>query len=236
AAPEVGLEEEVAAIGPLLSKKRRKRVNGGADANAPCKSTRGGKSLLTMGLAADSTFVTPTDTKGVSDPDSLEEEIKRHDQEIQSLGLVESEVHGLKSQEKNLNTRLEAEVDMKKAAEAKNAELSKELESLHPSHRRRKVKATFKEFKKYEDDRVEKRCAEIDARLDALSIEFGEELYPHMLTAIAGMSKGIEYGVKQGEAKLDLAAIEEYDLEADDKYIIALHALKDLKYPLVDQL
>nr|GEW33137.1 hypothetical protein [Tanacetum cinerariifolium] len=341
AAPEVGLEEEVAAMRPLLSKKRRKRVNDRADANAPRKvprkdhafvhpeqSTRGGKSLLTMGLTADSTFVTPTDTKGVSDPDSLsfeiptenvatmevqdthsaksarsgkltsspsvvgspeviyqpgwdmtnschldttnacqyvvdhivplgiqvrEEEIKRLDQEIQSLGLVELEVHGLKSQEKNLNTRLEAEVDINKAAEVKNAELSKELESLRA--------------------RVEKRCAEMDARLDALSIEFGEELYPHMLTAIAGrrwvighdlrlavikcaesielrqvfanvvsmgiakgMSEGIEYGVKQGEAKLDLAAIEEYDLEADDKYIIALHALKDLKYPLVDQL
>ncbi|GJT50388.1 hypothetical protein Tco_0976545 [Tanacetum coccineum] len=34
--------------------------------------------------------------------------------------------------------------------------------------------------------RVEQRCAKIDARLDALSIDFDEELYPHMLTAIAG--------------------------------------------------
>nr|GFB40984.1 hypothetical protein [Tanacetum cinerariifolium] len=30
------------------------------------------------------------------------------------------------------------------------------------------------------------RCADMDARLDALSIDFDEELYPHMLTAIAG--------------------------------------------------
>ncbi|GJW88783.1 hypothetical protein Tco_0164123 [Tanacetum coccineum] len=136
-----------------------------------------------------------------------------------------------------------------------------------------RIHATFEEFKKYEDDRVEKRCVEMDARLDALSIDFDEELYPHMLTAIAGrrwvighglrlavmkcaesielkqtfayvvsagtakgMSEGLEYGVKQGEAKLHLAAIEAYDAEADDKYIAALHALKDLKYPLVDQL
>nr|GFD62146.1 hypothetical protein [Tanacetum cinerariifolium] len=49
-----------------------------------------------------------------------------------------------------------------------------------------KLKAAFEEFKRYEDDRVEKRCAELDARLDALSIDFDEELYPHMLTAIAG--------------------------------------------------
>ncbi|GKF05134.1 hypothetical protein Tco_0035802 [Tanacetum coccineum] len=51
-----------------------------------------------------------------------------------------------------------------------------------------------------------------------------------------GMSEGLEYGVTQGEAKLDLAAIEAYDPKADDKYVAALHALKDLKYPLIDQL
>nr|GFC25039.1 hypothetical protein [Tanacetum cinerariifolium] len=44
----------------------------------------------------------------------------------------------------------------------------------------------FEEFKRYEDDRVEQRCAELDACLDALSIDFDEELYLHMLTAIAG--------------------------------------------------
>ncbi|GKE58661.1 hypothetical protein Tco_1497846 [Tanacetum coccineum] len=43
---------------------------------------------------------------------------------------VESELHGLQNQAKNLKTLLEAEVDMKKATEAKNAELSKELDSL----------------------------------------------------------------------------------------------------------
>nr|GEX92669.1 hypothetical protein [Tanacetum cinerariifolium] len=36
--------------------------------------------------------------------------------------------------------------------------------------------------------------------------------------------------------QVDLAAIEAYELEADTKYVAALHALKDLKYPLVDQL
>ncbi|GKG60213.1 hypothetical protein Tco_0609877, partial [Tanacetum coccineum] len=38
------------------------------------------------------------------------------------------------------------------------------------------------------------------------------------------------------EAKLDLTAIEAYDPEAKAKYISALTALRDLKYPLVDQL
>ncbi|GJQ94180.1 hypothetical protein Tco_0005319 [Tanacetum coccineum] len=136
-----------------------------------------------------------------------------------------------------------------------------------------KIKAAFEEFKKYEDDKVEQRCAEMDARLDALSIYFDEELYPHMLTAIAGhrrviehgirlavmkcaestelrqvfanvvsagiakgMSEGLKHGVEHGKAKLALAAIEAYDPEADAKYVAALHVLKDLKYPLVDQL
>nr|GEV59951.1 hypothetical protein [Tanacetum cinerariifolium] len=136
-----------------------------------------------------------------------------------------------------------------------------------------KLKAVFEEFKQYEDNRVEQRCAEMDARLDALSIDFDEELYPHMLTAIAdrrwmigrglplavmkcgeslelrqafadvvsagiakGMSKGLKHGVEHMQAQLSLESIEAYDPEAEAKYIAALQALKDLKYPLVDQL
>ncbi|GJU24615.1 hypothetical protein Tco_1163236, partial [Tanacetum coccineum] len=188
---------------------------------------------------------------------------------------------------KNLEALLEAEADMKKAAEAKNAKLSKELDSLRIQlsnlqvsnkqltyqvstlqgqvTREEKIKAAFKDFKKYEDDRVTSRCADIDARLDALSIDFDEELYPHMLTAIAGrrwvirhglrlavmkcaesmelrqvfdnvvsagiakgMSEGLRHGVEHGKAKLDLAAVEAYDPEADDKFTTALQALKDL--------
>ncbi|GKA63147.1 hypothetical protein Tco_0762753 [Tanacetum coccineum] len=224
-----------------------------------------------------------------------EEEIKRLGEEVESLKVVETEVHGLRNQTKNLETLLEAEADMKKATEAKNAKLAKELESLRAKLSElqlmnnqlsqqvstlqalvtgeERIKVIFEEFKKYEDDKLEKRCAEMDARLDALSIDFDEELYPHMLTAIAsrrwvighglrlavmkcaesielrrtfanvvsagivkGTSEGLEDGVKQGEAKLHLAVIEAYDPEADNKYIAALHALKDLKYPLIDQL
>nr|GFD34610.1 hypothetical protein [Tanacetum cinerariifolium] len=48
------------------------------------------------------------------------------------------------------------------------------------------LKATFEDYKRQQDQMVEQRCAEMDARLDELSIDFDEELYPHMLTAIAG--------------------------------------------------
>ncbi|GKF80948.1 hypothetical protein Tco_0239550, partial [Tanacetum coccineum] len=59
-----------------------------------------------------------------------EKEIKRLGKEVESLKVVEAEVHGLCNQTKNLETLLEAEIDMKKATEAKNAELAKELEGL----------------------------------------------------------------------------------------------------------
>ncbi|GKD04381.1 hypothetical protein Tco_1179355, partial [Tanacetum coccineum] len=152
--------------------------------------------------------------------------------------------------------------------EAKNAELTKELESLRVRFLDlqvnnnqlsqqvsniqaqitgvEKIKATFEEFKKYEDDRVEQRCAKMDARLDKLSMYFNEELYPHMLTAIAGhcwvighglcMSEGLEHGIEHGKAGRYLEAVEAYDPEAHNRYLKALQELKDLKYLLVDQM
>ncbi|GJY50154.1 hypothetical protein Tco_0440110 [Tanacetum coccineum] len=85
--PELDLGREVAAMGPHVNKKHRKRGNDEADANAPPKVLRkdhaasrptqsnlGGKSLASIGLEAGSTFSapasqeTPTD---VSDPDPL---------------------------------------------------------------------------------------------------------------------------------------------------------------------
>nr|GEV45687.1 hypothetical protein [Tanacetum cinerariifolium] len=51
-----------------------------------------------------------------------------------------------------------------------------------------------------------------------------------------GMSEGLKHGVEHGHTKLDLEAIETYDPEAEAKYVAAFHALKNLKYPLVDQL
>nr|GEV52479.1 transposase (putative), gypsy type [Tanacetum cinerariifolium] len=120
---------------------------------------------------------------------------------------------------------------------------------------------------------AEQRCTELDARLDALSIDFDEELYPHMLTAIAGrrwvigyglrlammkcveslemrqafadvvsagvakgMSESLKHGVEHGQAQLKVESIEAYDPKAEAKFVAALQSLKDLKYPLLDQL
>ncbi|GJR74535.1 hypothetical protein Tco_0086900 [Tanacetum coccineum] len=225
----------------------------------------------------------------------FEQEDKLLKNDIAQVARRDQRIQAREKDIKNLEALLEAEADMKEAAEAKNAELVKELESLRVQFSdlqvsnnqlsqqvstlqaqvtgEERIKSIFEEFKKYEDDRVNSRCAEMDARLDALSIDFDEELYPHMLTAIAGprwvighglrlavmkcaestelrqafvdvvsagiakgMNEGLKHGVEHEKAKLDLATIEAYDLEADTKYVAALHALKDLKYPLVDQL
>nr|GEV51774.1 hypothetical protein [Tanacetum cinerariifolium] len=96
---------------------------------------------------------------------------------------------------KNLEALLEIEADMKKAAEDRSAGLIQELEDMR-ARGEEKLKAAFEEFKQYEDDRVERRCADLDARLDALSIDFGEELYPHMLTDIAGRRWVIGHGLR----------------------------------------
>nr|GEW18796.1 transposase (putative), gypsy type [Tanacetum cinerariifolium] len=135
------------------------------------------------------------------------------------------------------------------------------------------LKAAFEEYKRENDQLVEQRCAEMDARLDALSIDFDEELYPHMLTAIAGrrwvighglrlammkcaeslemrqafadvvsarvakgMSEGLKHRVEHGHAQLMVESLEAYDPEAEAKFAVALQSLKDLKYPLLDQL
>nr|GEV65188.1 hypothetical protein [Tanacetum cinerariifolium] len=136
-----------------------------------------------------------------------EEEIKNLDQEIKSLRAVEAEVSNLQAQVTD----------------------------------EEKIKAAFEEFKKYEDDRVEQRCVEMDACLDKLSVDFDEELYPHMLTPIVnrlvkGMSKGLKHDIEHGKVGRELATIKAYDPKADSKYVKSLQDLKDLKYPLVDQL
>ncbi|GJU09302.1 hypothetical protein Tco_1131698 [Tanacetum coccineum] len=362
-APNRDSEEEVAADVPLVSKRRRKRGNDGANANAPPKVLRkdfdashptqsivGGKSLALMGLEAGSILVAPASQEtpaGTIDPDPLsyanpqsvperdvaqsskgdavtgdpesehtsftsismpglggapstarillraahlpnddflcqynmnlarqmamgsqlrlryKQEVKLLKKSVAQVARRDQRIQATEREIRNLQALLEAEADMKKAAEANNMELSKELESL---------RAKFSDLQ-YEDDRVSSRCAEMNARLDALSIDFDEELYTHMLTAItgrrwvighglrlavlkcaeslelrqafanvvsAGIAKGfcdgLKYGVEQGEVELDLENIEAYDPKAKDKFMATMQVLKDLKYPLIDEL
>nr|GFA47904.1 hypothetical protein [Tanacetum cinerariifolium] len=102
---------------------------------------------------------------------------KKLDEEIKSLRVVEAKVHVLHNQKKNLETLLEAKIHMKKVVEAKNVELAKELESL---------RVQFSNLQVINNQLSQKRCVKMDARLDKLSVDFDDEIYMHMLTAIAG--------------------------------------------------
>nr|GFB70161.1 hypothetical protein [Tanacetum cinerariifolium] len=54
--------------------------------------------------------------------------------------------------------------------------------------------------------------------------------------AVMKCGESTKLRVEHRKAYLDLEAIEAYDPEADTKYVAALHAPRDLKYPMVDQL
>nr|GEV87071.1 transposase (putative), gypsy type [Tanacetum cinerariifolium] len=57
------------------------------------------------------------------------------------------------------------------------------------------------DYKRQQGPMVEQRYAEMDARLDAMSIDFDEELYPDMLTAIAGRRWVIGHGLRLATMK-----------------------------------
>ncbi|GJT32823.1 hypothetical protein Tco_0923242 [Tanacetum coccineum] len=298
---ETGLEEEVAAMGPLVIKGSRKRGNNEAEANAPPKvlrrdhdafhpaqSTCEGKSLALMGLDAGLILSTPaaqdpsTATKIVSDPEPISSkeaatEIPtkkvattegvtndcrldtpdvcqdmvdhivppgyfselghlpnadflsqyninlarqvamgsqlrlRFEQEVRLLKKARSKIarRDQRIQAKNLDTLLEAEVDMKKAAKAKNTQVTGE----------EGIKTAFEEFKKYEDVKVEQWCVEMDARLDKLKIR---QAFADVVSAglAKGMSEGLKYGIEHRKAGQDLADIEAYDPEANNPWAV----------------
>nr|GEY71531.1 transposase (putative), gypsy type [Tanacetum cinerariifolium] len=187
-------------------------------------------------------------------------QVARRDQRIQAR---ESEI-------KNLEALLETEAKL----QVSNERLSQLVDALQQQvSGEETLKATFEDYKRQQDQLVEQRCAEMDARLDALSIDFDEELYPHMLTAIAGrmwvighglrlammkcadslemrqafvdvvsagvakgMSEGLKHGVEHGHDQLTVESLEAYDPEAEAKFTAALQSLKDLKFPMLDQL
>nr|GEU67342.1 putative reverse transcriptase domain-containing protein [Tanacetum cinerariifolium] len=100
-----------------------------------------------------------------------------------------------------------------------------------------RIKAAFKEFKKYEDDRVIGHGFWLAIMKCAESIELRQVFADVVSAWIAkGISEGLKHEVEYGRALVDLEAIDAYDPDTDTKYVAALHALKDLEYPLVDQL
>nr|GFA49825.1 hypothetical protein [Tanacetum cinerariifolium] len=126
----------------------------------------------------------------------FEQEAKLLKKSVAQVARRDKRIQDRELEIKNMEALLETEAETKRAAKDKNAELMQELEDIQQVSGEEKLKAAFEEFKRYEDDRVEQWCAKLDARLDALSIDFDEELYPHMLTAIAGCRWVIGHGLR----------------------------------------
>nr|GEV91133.1 hypothetical protein [Tanacetum cinerariifolium] len=218
-APE--LEKETVAMEALVNKRRRKRGPNKAKANAPPKvlrrdhvashpsqSTLGGKSLAAIGIGTGSTVSAPTKQET---PVHAEGVSDPNPLSYAKPRLALSKILPNKSSRKAVVT------------EDSDFEKSASFTSMVGSPRsRRWVIGNGLRL-------AIMKCAE--------STKVRQVFANVMSAGIAkGMSEGLKHVVEHRKAKVNLAAIETYEPEADTKYVAALHVLKDLKYPLVDQL
>nr|GEX03793.1 transposase (putative), gypsy type [Tanacetum cinerariifolium] len=163
----------------------------------------------------------------------FEQEAKLLRKSVAQVARWDKRIQAQKLKIKNLEVLLEAEADMKKAAKDKSVRLSQELEDM---------RARFSDLQ-VSNEHLSKQVATLqeqvsgEEKLKAAFEEFKRSLVDVVSAGIAkGMREGLRYGVEHGQAQLSLESIEEYDPETEAKYVAALQALKDLKYPLVDQL
>nr|GEU66967.1 hypothetical protein [Tanacetum cinerariifolium] len=191
--------------------------------------------------------------KSVAQVAHRDKRIQARENEIKNLEtLLEAEADMKKTAE-NKSAELSAELENMWALfsdlHVSNNCLSQQVSTLQEQVMGEEMlKAAFKEFKKNKHDLVEQRsiagCRWVIGRGLRLAVmkcgestELRQAFADVVSVGIAkGMSEGLKHGVEHGKAKLDLEAIEAYDSEAEAKNITALHALKNLKYPLVDQL
>nr|GEW40711.1 putative transposase (putative), gypsy type [Tanacetum cinerariifolium] len=193
----------------------------------------------------------------------FEQEAKLLKKSVAQVARRDKRIQARENEIKNLETPLKAETDMKKAAEGKSAELSKELENLRAlfsdlqvSNDRLSQQVSTLQAQVTGEDKLKPHLKSLNnmkitgdcrsqmgdwTRLAVMKCGESTELRQVFADVVSagiakGMSEGLKYGVEHGKANLSLEAIEAYDQEAEAKYITALHALKDLKYPIVDQL
>nr|GEW11755.1 hypothetical protein [Tanacetum cinerariifolium] len=173
----------------------------------------------------------------------FEQEAKLLKKSVAQVARRDKRIQARENEIKNLETLLEAKTDMKKTAEVKNAELGKELDSgtvfRSPSEQRPSVSAGVHS----PSSAIAGRRWVIRHGLLLAVMKCGEstklrQVFTDVVSAeiAKGMSEGLKYGAEHEKANLSLEAIEVYDPEAEAKYIETLHALKDLMYPMVDQL
>nr|GEU84836.1 hypothetical protein [Tanacetum cinerariifolium] len=114
----------------------------------------------------------------------FEQEAKLLRKSIAQVARQDKRIQARELEIKNMKALLEAETNTKKAAEDRSAGLSQELENMRAQFS--DLQVSNERLSQQVATLQQQRCAKMDARLDALSIDFDEELYPHRLTAIAG--------------------------------------------------
>nr|GEX22628.1 hypothetical protein [Tanacetum cinerariifolium] len=177
--------------------------------------------------------------------------IQARENEIKNLETMLEVVTDMKKAAKGKSAELSKELEDLPAQfldlQVSNNRLSQQVFALQAQViGEEKLKPAFEKFKQYEDNQVEQHCAEMDVighGLHLAVMKYGESTeLRHAFTNVVstgiakGMSEGLKHGVEHGKANLSMEANEAYDSEAEAKYITALYALKDLKYPIVDQL
>nr|GFA43568.1 hypothetical protein [Tanacetum cinerariifolium] len=198
---------ETVAAEPHAVRESRKRGHEGIDANAPPKSLRRDHAdLRPSGVPAD-----------VSDPDPLafadapsphHADVAQSSQGVAVAGDPESEnvssptEVGSSGSSAGLSQELERMRAQFSELQVSSERLSQQVDALQQQvSGEESIKAAFEDYKRQQDQMVEQRYAKMDARLDAMSIDFDEELYPHMLTAIACRRWVIRYGLRLATMK-----------------------------------
>nr|GEV89710.1 hypothetical protein [Tanacetum cinerariifolium] len=170
----------VAAMGPFLSKKHRKRVNDGADANAPPKIPT--RNVATMEVP----HTHSTESAGLGKSTSSTSMVGSPEDHIVSSGYFSELCHipnadFLSQYNKNLAQQVAIGSQLRLHFKQEVRLLKKARAQVASDDLRDALSVLYLTFAHL---RVEKRCTEIDARRDALSIDFDKELYPHMVTVI----------------------------------------------------
>ncbi|GJY79484.1 hypothetical protein Tco_0485285 [Tanacetum coccineum] len=94
------------------------------------------------------------------------------------------------------------------------------------------------------EQRFKERVAELDARIADVRRDMDDDLYPYMLTAIAGRRWVVGHGfrlavhkcAKSIECQSALGKIEAYDPKVEGKYVDAVFEFEGLSFPLLDEL
>ncbi|GJY68220.1 hypothetical protein Tco_0471202 [Tanacetum coccineum] len=151
----------------------------------------------------------------------LEDEVVAKSEEITSLNRHNAEL--LRVDCENLRSEIDGE-----------AKLREEFASLQDAAARR----------------FEEQSAKLDARIADIKRDMDTDLYPHMLTAIAGRRWVLGHGIhlvvmkcaQYSECRsamgkvISLAQVEAYDLDVENKYMAAVSDFKNVSFSLFEEL